>query len=74
VIHRYLESGTWIKILRNASFENKKKINVDPSIFMKGIKDKKTVILQKYQKILKDIIDLMKVSDLKNCNKFSVIS
>lgn len=47
---------------------------VDPFVFLRGVKEKKTKILVKYNKILKEIIELMKVNELKNAMKLSVLS
>jgi len=53
VMQRYLQCGTWIKLIRQAAVENKKRVSVDPYIFMKGVKEKKAKIFQKYNRILK---------------------
>lgn len=74
LLHKYLECGTWIKRIRAAALENKKKINVDPYTFLKGVKEKKGKIFIKYNKMLKEIIELMKVSELKNAMKLSVMA
>lgn len=72
--HRYLECGIWIKRIRSAALENKKKVVVDPYSFLKGVKDKKAKIFVKYNKMLKEIIELMKVNELKNSLRLSVTS
>jgi len=49
-------------------------MSVDPHTFLKGVKDKKAKIFTKYNKILKEIIEMLKVSELKNAMKLSVLS
>ena len=49
-------------------------MSVDPYTFLKGVKDKKLKIFIKYNKILKEIIEMLKVSELKNAIKLSVLS
>jgi hypothetical protein len=70
-LQRYLQCGTWIKLIRTAAVENKKRVSVDPYTFMKGVKDKKGRIFQKYNRILKEIVELMKVGELKSAMKLS---
>ena len=70
----YLECKSWIKQLRNIALENQKKVLLDPEMFIKGIEEKKFNIYQKYFKILKDVIELMKVVDLKKVNRYNMIS
>ena len=41
---------------------------------MKGIKDKKTIIYNKYFKILKDIVELMKVADIIKINRYTMLA
>lgn len=43
-------------------------------MFLKGVKDKRNKILTKYNKILKEIIELMKVNELKNSTKLSILA
>ena len=56
MMKRYLQCGTWIKLIRQSAIENKKRVSVDPYIFMKGVKEKKAKIYQKYNRILKEIV------------------
>lgn len=56
MLQRYLECGTWIRQIRMAAKQNKKKMSVDPYTFLKGVKDKKTKIFTKYNNILKEIV------------------
>jgi uncharacterized protein YdcH (DUF465 family) len=74
LLQRYLESGTWIKKIRASAAENKQKTAVDPFMFLKGVKDKRAKIFAKYNKILKEIIELMKVNDLKNAMRLSALA
>jgi len=53
MMSKYLECGIWIKTIRAAANENKKKLIVDPYSFLKGVKEKKSKIYQKYNKMLK---------------------
>jgi len=49
-------------------------MSVDPYTFVKGVKDKKAKIFTKYNNILKEIVEMLKVSELKNAIKLSVLS
>lgn len=49
-------------------------MSVDPYVFMKGVKEKKTKIFQKYNRILKQIVQLMKIQELKGAIKMSVMA
>mgnify|MGYP006897437407 CR=1 FL=1 len=74
MFQRYLQCGTWIKRIRAAATENKKRVTVDPYTFIRGVKEKKGKIFLKYNKILKEIIEMMKVGELKHANKLSVMA
>jgi hypothetical protein len=74
ILKHFLDCRVWVKDLRQKSFENKKKVTLDPEKFIKDINQTKVSTYHRYFRILKDIIELMKVTEAKKINRFSMLA
>ena len=61
-------------MLRQASDANKVKLIVNPDVFTLGIGKKKQRIYEKYAGILKEIVELIKVSEIKLSHRYSALA
>lgn len=69
-----MESCIWVRMLRIAANANKAKLIVDPQIFSNGIVEKKHKIYYKYMFLVKEILEIVRLSEIAQWDRYAVLT
>lgn len=61
-------------MLRMAANANKAKLVVNPDMFSNGVVQKKYKVYHKYMLLIKEILEIIKISEISQCDKYAALT